>query len=296
VLLIACFARHREPRRWVRWLATAVLGAVIFQGVLGGLRVVLVKLDLAIIHACVAQAFFCLAAITALVTSRWWTAAPDLSESPDGLMGRRLAYLGAATVGVIYLQLVAGALMRHFDAGLAIPDFPLAYGKILPPVSQAAMDAINHHRTFDLGLDRVTLAQVWMHFAHRLGAVAVSVLALTLTIGVFRRHRRGGLLAPAIALLLLLLAQVTLGALTVLMRKPADVASAHVAVGALVLMTSFVLTARAFRLYQPGRQAVRTAGCDTGVPPVLNAPEFELRRFSMPSAHCTGGTPVSRPS
>src|SRR5438477_1754678 len=41
-----------ESRRWVRWLATSVLGAVILQGVLGGLRVVLVKLDLAIVHAC----------------------------------------------------------------------------------------------------------------------------------------------------------------------------------------------------------------------------------------------------
>ena len=49
-----------------------MLGAVIFQGVLGGLRVVLVKLDLAIVHACVAQAFFCLATLVAVVTSRWW--------------------------------------------------------------------------------------------------------------------------------------------------------------------------------------------------------------------------------
>src|SRR5881227_2250072 len=40
-----------ESRRWVRWLATSVLAAVIFQGVLGGLRVVLVKHDLAIVHA-----------------------------------------------------------------------------------------------------------------------------------------------------------------------------------------------------------------------------------------------------
>src|SRR6476620_9462182 len=61
-----------ETRLWVKWLCTSVRGAVIFQGVLGGLRVVLVKLDLAIVHACFAQAFFCLAAMTAVVTSRWW--------------------------------------------------------------------------------------------------------------------------------------------------------------------------------------------------------------------------------
>src|SRR5437588_8421490 len=71
-IVLTIVAWKTEERRWVRWLATSVLGAVIFQGVLGGLRVVLVKLDLAIVHACVAQAFFCLATLTAIVTSRWW--------------------------------------------------------------------------------------------------------------------------------------------------------------------------------------------------------------------------------
>ena len=62
---LIAYCRSREPRRWVRWLTVCVLGAVILQGILGGLRVVLVKLDLAIVHACVAQAFFCLTALAA---------------------------------------------------------------------------------------------------------------------------------------------------------------------------------------------------------------------------------------
>ncbi len=66
-IVLAFWAWRVESRRWVRWLATTVLLAVIFQGVLGGLRVVLVKLDLAIVHACVAQAFFCLAALVAVL-------------------------------------------------------------------------------------------------------------------------------------------------------------------------------------------------------------------------------------
>src|SRR3954470_665058 len=70
-----------ESRRWVRLLAASTLLAVIFQGALGGLRVVLVKLDLAIVHACVAQAFFCLAALVAVVTSRWWIEAEDDSRT-----------------------------------------------------------------------------------------------------------------------------------------------------------------------------------------------------------------------
>ena len=50
-------------------------------------------------------------------------------------------------------------------------------------------------------------------------------------------------------LLVLLLSQLTLGVLTVYYRKPADVTSIHVAVGALVLATSFVIAVRAMRLY-----------------------------------------------
>ena len=71
---------------------------------------------------------------------------------------------------------------------------------------------------------------------------------------------------PAVILLLLLTAQVTLGVLTVLLRKPADVASAHVAVGALVLVTSFVMMVRAcgFMRSMPlfGR---RESGSDSGL-------------------------------
>src|SRR5258706_15310035 len=76
-IILTIAAWRIETRRWVRWLATGVLGMLILQGVLGGLRVVLVKLNLAIVHACLAQAFFCLAAFTAVLTSRWWQQAPD---------------------------------------------------------------------------------------------------------------------------------------------------------------------------------------------------------------------------
>src|SRR6185295_13612506 len=71
-IALAIWAWRVETRRWVRWLAVSTLLAVILQGVLGGLRVILVKLDLAVVHACVAQAFFCLSVLVAVVTSRWW--------------------------------------------------------------------------------------------------------------------------------------------------------------------------------------------------------------------------------
>jgi cytochrome c oxidase assembly protein subunit 15 len=244
----------RKPRllpqyRNLQYLSLAVLGMVILQGVLGGLRVVLVNLDLAIVHACVAQAFFCLAAFMALVSSRWWSNTAPWSPSPHH---RRLIVLAAVCVVAVFVQLLLGAMMRHHDAGLAIPDVPLAYGKLLPPLNNDQLQAINHTRAWDLNLDPVTLEQVWLNFAHRLWALVVTLLLTCLIAFVFRLSLRRSPLQPlALILGALLLAQLTLGVLTVIFRKPADVASAHVAVGALVLVTTWMIFVCAARLYLP---------------------------------------------
>src|SRR4051812_43632229 len=167
-IALAICAWKLESRSWARRLAYAVLGAVIFQGVLGGLRVVLVKLDLAIVHACFAQAFFCLTALTALVTSRWWIEAPqqamDRALVDDHGAMRRLYRAGTLAAAVIYLQLIVGAVMRHYEAGLAMP-----LGQLLPPTSAEGLAAINAWRTFEMTLPAVTMAQVWLHFGHRVG-------------------------------------------------------------------------------------------------------------------------------
>lgn len=249
-IALTILAWKLESRRWVRWLATSVLGAVIFQGVLGGLRVVFVNLDLAIVHACFAQAFFCLASIVTVVTSRRWIEAPDRSHEIDGRAGRRLTPLAAACGFAIFIQLIIGAVMRHEKAGLAIPDLPLAYGQFIPPTTSDGLTMINQQRAWTYQLDPVTLGQVWLHFAHRVGAVVVSILTIALvTIALTKFRTNRWLLPPALALIVLLLAQVTLGVLTVLLRKPADIASAHVATGALLLATTVVFTVRAMRCY-----------------------------------------------
>ncbi len=104
-----------EPRRWLRWLGAAALLAVMVQGILGGLRVVLLQESLAIVHGALAQAFFGLMAALALFTSREWT------EAPAPLRGEgsdRLFLLSASMTGAIYLQLVVGALLTHVGARL----------------------------------------------------------------------------------------------------------------------------------------------------------------------------------
>ena len=96
---------------------------------------------MAIVHGCFAQAFFCLAVLMAMVTGRWWAAAPDRSEAADARVGRRLARFAVLALAIVYGQLVVGAIMRHYRAGLAIRDFPLAFGNVLPPTSDAELGA-----------------------------------------------------------------------------------------------------------------------------------------------------------
>ncbi len=268
-IVLAIAAWRMERRTWVRRLAYLVLGFVIFQGVLGGLRVVMVNLNLAIVHGITAQTFFCVAALAAITTSRWWNMAPNLAWSEDYAAGRKLMRLTVIATSAVFLQLVVGAIMRHGQAGLAIPDVPLSYGHFLPPMSQAALQAANSQRAFSLNMDPVTLGQIWLHFGHRLGAILVSVATIWMAVRVFRHHAgQAKLLWPAVTLCALLMAQVTLGIITVLQRKPADIASLHVATGALLLLTSFTLMIRAMRLYsrhfrvrsEPVRVEVRSIG------------------------------------
>jgi cytochrome c oxidase assembly protein subunit 15 len=124
--------------------------------------------------------------------------------------------------------------MRHLGAGLAIPDFPTSFGHFLPPFLSIAID---------------------VNFAHRCGAVAVSILVLWTVARVFRGYRdRPELTHPALLLIALLLIQVTLGALTVWSDRAVLPTTTHVAIGAAVLATSLVLT---IRIRVLGRLALR---------------------------------------
>ena len=147
-----------------------------------------------------------------------------MTSVDDGLL-RRVA---TATTVLIYVQILVGAAMRHTGAGLAIPDFPLMFGRLVP----------DHWDP-----------KIAVHFAHRVGAVIVS-LAIIATAGhVWYHHaRRRELTRPATLLLALVVVQVTLGALTVLSQRAVWINSLHVVCGALVLTTSLVLTLRTWRV------------------------------------------------
>jgi cytochrome c oxidase assembly protein subunit 15 len=217
-----------EPRRWVRMLGWIALGAVILQGVLGGLRVVLIKDEVGIFHGMLAQAFISLLVVITIALSRafaqggarWRWNAPGL-----------LRWAVVLTV-LVYLQLALGATMRHEHAGLAIHDFPLAYGKIWPSFSAAEMEALNAQRVA-AGEVPTTMGFIHIQMVHRL--IAVILLAGILAYAWQARRAAMGVRLASRWWVVLVLAQIGLGAWTVLSGKAADVTTAHVAVGALIL-------------------------------------------------------------
>jgi len=100
----------REQRAWLRWLGVFALILVIAQGIIGGLRVVLLENTLAIVHAAFAQAFFALTVSLAIFTSAEWR---DESASKALADGGRLRRLCAMTTGFLYVQSIFGAVLRH---------------------------------------------------------------------------------------------------------------------------------------------------------------------------------------
>src|SRR5207248_8726543 len=119
-IILATWLWLSDDRRWVRSLGVIALAGVIFQGILGGLRVTMMKDEIGIFHACVAQAFLGLLVFIALVTTNRW---PALAAQPLNL--RKFApvkILAVAITIAIYAQLGLGATMRHQHRDLSILD------------------------------------------------------------------------------------------------------------------------------------------------------------------------------
>jgi heme a synthase len=251
-----------DDRRWVKNLGIIAVAAVVVQGVLGGLRVAENNPLLGLFHGCLAQSFFALMATIALVTSRFWMnlerartsenesrATEQRSGDTDlqsPITNHRALLIGhrrwvLAVTGMVFIQLVLGASMRHSHAGLSIPDFPTSYGHLFPPLDDATVAQINQQRGVD-SQPYTSTALILLQYVHRVWAVFIVVgLVFTATrllraqLPIFFRRCAAGWI-------LLVVVQFCLGAWTVLSNKAADVATAHVLFGALTLMLGVLLT------------------------------------------------------
>ena len=206
-----------EQRQWLRRLGVAALILVILQGVLGGLRVVLLQPTLAIIHACVAQAFFALTVSLALFTSAEWRGPVDAAIADGG----RLRRLATVTTALIYLQIVFGALLRHtgerLDAHLLIAALVAVHvGLLLVRIARARGDGAPFSRP-----------------AYFLGALLL--LQVTLGSAAYFAKFTTMLRWPMTALVLL--------------------TTTHLSVGALMLAAALIITLRAHRFSTPVRSS-----------------------------------------
>lgn len=242
-IVLALWLWRTESRKWLRVLGWVALGTVVLQGVLGGLRVTMLKDEIGIFHALLAQAYLCLIVVIGLGTSRFW------NEMRRQQIRAAAIWLPIATTLLIYGQLGLGATMRHQHRDLAILDFPAAYGDAIPDVSAENLATINQWREAR-ALSEVTAGQIWLQMWHRIVAVLIAAGVIGYWIVLRRRGERAiGLLKRLSAFWLFFLAcQITLGAWTIWSNKAADIATAHVAVGATMLALGVSICAIALRL------------------------------------------------
>jgi len=215
-IYLAVWLWRVEPRPWVKKLGLAALGLVIAQGVLGGITVLFyLPAPISAAHATLAQLFFVTVISIALFTSAWWQRDnPEMEDSGSP----RLRSLALATSAVIFLQLILGAAFRHNAFGI-IPHL--------------------------IGAVVVTLMILWTGRVVRTRFGSVQPL------------RQTGRLLQALLAIQLLLGGAAYWAILAARPEPQPlplyvlVTVAHVAVGALTLAASVLLTLCSFRLLKP---------------------------------------------
>jgi cytochrome c oxidase assembly protein subunit 15 len=236
-----------EHRVWVRRLGVVLLLLVITQGVLGGLRVVLAVNNLGLVHGCLGQLILATSAALTLFTSPWWERVGRIGHTLTAVRVGWIKHVRMVTI-LIILQLALGATMRAAHAGLAIPDFPKAYGMWWPHVTPEELAGINLDRVAHNEIP-ITRGLIHLQMTHRLmaGIILLAVLASTV-MALVRKGMPGSLKTWSVGWSLLVILQVFLGAWTIWSGKAADIATAHVAVGALLLTSGVIQVLMARRI------------------------------------------------
>lgn len=237
--------------RWLRNLSILAVVAVIVQAVLGGMTVwYQLPVWLSSSHATLGQTYLLLNVIIAYSLSAEYAArrATGPNDVPDSLAFRRVLVL----IALIYGQLLLGAIMRHTESGLAIPDFPKTAGAWVPSFDQERVAWVNdwrfeHAMGTGADLPPVSRNQMLAHFAHRVGAVVVTGYIIWLSFWVRKRRERYPLAASMTPWLCgLVFVQFLLGATVIWTARIPIITSFHVATGAALLALATLTALRAF--------------------------------------------------
>jgi cytochrome c oxidase assembly protein subunit 15 len=250
-VILALWIWFVESRRWVRVLAVLSVVAVILQGLLGGLTVLLrLPLIVSAMHGVLGQSYMCIILMIAFSQLRECR----IGEVALAASYKKLFWSVLILTGAIFLQLVWGALMRHSESGLAVPDFPTSGGTLIPSFDQRMLDSINGVLK-SMGMDLVTMSQVAIHLVHRFFALVVLALAIT-TYSLFRQAKSlpSLVIRHGFYLALMLVMQVFLGIMVVFSLKFHVITSLHVVIGAFILALSVTLLLRLLSLPEPAKQ------------------------------------------
>ena len=205
----------KDWRGWLKWLGLVALIGVSIQGVLGGLRVTESNLNLAILHACLAQAFFAFLCGICWFTSRnWYKSHEQDSSQIVSDSDKKLRRLSLITTVLIFVQLIFGAILRHtgnrLDAHLLFAFLVLLHIFLL--IRRFFSMCESNHR-----------------ISKSLPLILLGLLGVQLILGF-----------GAFILRLTAVGETTSAFVTDL------VTTSHVAVGALMLVSSFVLTLKIY--------------------------------------------------
>ena len=209
--------RQQPARRWLHAAGLAGLALLIVQSVLGGLTV-LMRLPDAISssHLALAFVFLGLATVMTVATARGWGGGSRLTGAARATVGR----MAGGVAALVLAQSVLGAVVRHTDAGMACPDVPLCLGRVVPPLEHPL---------------------VILHFGHRVLGILVALATLALAVHVLRRRAAAPLPALALGSLVTVLAQVTVGFLSVSSALAVVPVSLHTLLAALLFTFTVAL-------------------------------------------------------
>jgi heme a synthase len=240
-IIVTVMVRLIDHRRWMKTLSLLALLAVIAQGVLGGVTVLYkLPMPVSVSHAMLAQSFMIMTMLMAAATSRPWLEGRDAVEVSASRSVQSLLF---ATAAFAFVQILLGALTRHTYSAPLIPDFPLSNGSIVPAFTSTG---------------------VAIHYAHRVGALLLTIMVLTQGIAILRARDLRALRIPGIAAMIAVLVQAALGATVIWTRQAIVPNTLHVAFGAVTFAMVFLTYARSVRWYRfaqpPAKRAMEMQG------------------------------------
>lgn len=264
-LILTMLFFYFEKRFWLKMLMFSALLAVITQGLLGGLRVVWLKAELGIVHAAIAQIFFCMLCLLAWFTSKQSielenrktiSLAGNASSSNHVIDRSEVAKVRhtpftallrsfSILIFLVFIQLILGASMRHEHAGLAVPDFPKVYGAWTVQLDPGSIEKINQLRQNEWHMPPTSALQIILHLSHRiLGIVLLILFGIFWFRVAFKKKYPFWLQRGFTIWLIFILIQVMLGIATIHTQKAAEIATTHVAIGASILAWGILMSAR----------------------------------------------------